>query len=108
MSQSNGVPWSRCQGGLVLQVRLTPKSSKDALEGLARQADGKCYLAARVRAVPEKGAANKALTKLTAKTLGLPKSAISLASGSTSRIKTLRLEGDPDAIEAALRELLEN
>ena len=58
-----------------------------------------------MRAVPEKGAANTALIKLVAKAVGLPKSAVDLESGSTSRIKTLRLNGDVERLSAALGEI---
>lgn len=98
-------PWRRSGDGLLVDVRLTPKSSKDGIDGIEQLADGRCVLKARVRAVPEKGAANTALIKLVAKSVGLPKSAVDLQSGSTSRIKTLRLTGDPDRIGAALDEI---
>ena len=53
-------PWTAREKGVVLQVRLTPKSSRDALEGVEVLADGACVLKARVRAVPEDG---KAMTR---------------------------------------------
>ena len=93
--------------GLDLFVRLTPKSSADAIGGLHQAADGAVHLAARVRAVPEKGAANAALERLLADRLGLPKHAVSVVAGSTSRLKTVRLSGDAaqiaEAVEAAVR-----
>ncbi|MBD1546897.1 DUF167 family protein [Roseibium aggregatum] len=95
-------PWRRSGDGLLVDVRLTPKSSKDGIDGIEQLADGRCVLKARVRAVPEKGAANTALIKLVAKAVGLPKSAVDLESGSTSRIKILRLSGDADQFAAAL------
>ena len=95
-------PWRQSGGGLLVDVRLTPKSSRDGIDGIEQLADGRCVLKARVRAVPEKGAANAALTKLVAKSVGLPKSAVDLESGSTSRIKTLRLSGDADQLSATL------
>ena len=81
--------------GLDLFVRLTPKASSDAIDGAKGTADGSVHLAARVRAVPEKGAANAALERLVADSLGLPKSAVRVVSGTTSRLKTVRLSGDP-------------
>jgi uncharacterized protein YggU (UPF0235/DUF167 family) len=80
--------------GLDIFVRLTPKSSTDAIEGVQTAADGAVYLAVRVRAVPEKGAANAALEKLLADWLDVPKRAVSVVAGSTSRLKTVRLTGD--------------
>jgi uncharacterized protein len=93
--------------GLDLFVRLTPKASADAIEGVQTTAGGATHLAVRVRAVPEKGAANAALEKLLADRLGLPKRAVSVVAGSTSRLKTVRLTGNTaelaEAVEMAIR-----
>lgn len=86
--------------GIELFVRLTPKSSADAVEGAETGADGRCYLKARVRAVPEKGAANTALEKLLAKALGVPATTVSVVAGGTSRLKCVRVLGDPAALAA--------
>jgi len=86
-------------------VRLTPKSSVDAIDGLGAAADRSAHLAVRVRAVPEKGAAKAALEKLLASSLGLPKSAVSVVAGATSRLKTVRLSGDATRIEEAVARL---
>jgi uncharacterized protein len=56
-------------------------------------ADGLSHLKIRVRAVPDKGAANAAVLKLLAKSLGMPKSALELVSGHTARVKTVRVTG---------------
>lgn len=77
--------------GVTLFIRLTPKSSKDLIETVVHDADGRQYLAARVRAVPEKGLANKALEKLVAKTFGIALSRVEVVSGSTSRLKQVLL-----------------
>ena len=57
--------------------------------------------------MPEKGAANRALERLLAERLGLPKSAVSVVAGATSRLKTVRLSGEPallaKAVDAAIR-----
>ena len=93
--------------GIDLFVRLTPKSSADAIDGVQTAADGSVHLAARVRAVPDKGAANAALERLLADRFDLPKRAVSVVSGSTSRLKTVRLTGDAteiaEAVETAIR-----
>ncbi|MER8787838.1 DUF167 family protein [Mesorhizobium sp. M0983] len=84
--------------GIDLFVRLTPKAAMDRLEGIETSADGRSYLKARVRAVPENGAANRALEKLVGKALGVPASGVSIAAGGTARLKTLRVLGDPAAL----------
>jgi uncharacterized protein YggU (UPF0235/DUF167 family) len=60
--------------GLRISVRLTPKGGRDALDGVTALSDGREVVKARVRAVPEDGAANAALLALLAKTLGVAKS----------------------------------
>jgi uncharacterized protein YggU (UPF0235/DUF167 family) len=87
-------------------VRLTPKSSTDAIDGIARLADGSAVLKARVRAVPESGKANDALVRLIADTLRVAKSAVSVKSGATGRTKTIAITGDAQAIAGRLEQLL--
>jgi uncharacterized protein YggU (UPF0235/DUF167 family) len=98
-------PFRTRADGVDLFVRLTPKSSADALEGFAEAADGSLHLKARVRAVPEKGAANAALEKLLAKALGVPASTVSVVAGGTARLKTVRVLGDPATLAAAVERL---
>lgn len=92
----------RCDGGIELFVRLTPKSARDLLEGVEPTADGRPHLKARVRAVPEKGKANAALERLVAASLGVPAGAVSVVAGGTSRLKTVRIICDAEAAEAKL------
>ena len=103
---SHPYPWMPRSDGLALTIRLSPKSAKDAVEGIEHLADGRSVLKARVRALPEAGAANAALIRLIAKALGLPASAVSLESGATSRVKTLFLKGDAGVLESRLATLL--
>ena len=98
-------PWAARTDGLTLYVRLTPKSSRDALEGVETLSDGQSVLKARVRAVPEDGKANDALIKLVAKSLKIPASRARLTSGATSRHKVLALEGDGAELSAKLESL---
>lgn len=88
--------------GVTLHVRLTPKGGRDALEGIETLGDGQRVLKARVRAVPEDGKANDALIALLAKSLNIPGSRVKIASGATSRHKTLALDGDPAQLAAKL------
>lgn len=75
-----------------LSVRVTPNASADRIEELTYDADGRPSLKIRVRAVPEKGKANGAVEKLLAKALGLPKSAVKVVTGQTSRTKGVDIE----------------
>ena len=58
---------------------------------------------ARVRALPEDGAANAALERLVAGWLDVPKSSVRLIAGGKSRVKTIAAGGDTKAIEACLQ-----
>ena len=91
---------------MVVRVRLTPRGGRDALEGAETLSDGGAVLKARVRAAPEKGLANAALEKLLAGALGVPKSAVSVVAGGTSRTKTLKVAGEPGQLIEAMEELL--
>jgi uncharacterized protein YggU (UPF0235/DUF167 family) len=91
--------------GVELYVRLTPRSSKDAVEGVEQAADERCHLAARVRAVPEKGKANAALEKLLAAELGIPRNSIKVVAGATSRLKTIRVTGNTGELAKLMMEL---
>lgn len=92
------LPFREEGASVLLFVRLTPKGGRDGFDGIATGADGKVVLQARVRAVPEDGAANAALVALLAKTLKIRKADIDLVSGATARQKSLRLAGDPKEI----------
>ncbi len=86
--------WIEDEAGLTLRIRLTPNASRDAVEGVAETADGLCHLGVRVRAVPEKGKANKALIAVLSQFLGVPKRDIEVIRGTTSRLKTVRVSAD--------------
>jgi uncharacterized protein (TIGR00251 family) len=88
--------------GVVLSVRLTPKANRDSVDGIGTLSDGSEVALARVRAVPEDGAANGALIGLIAKTFGRPKSAVTLVRGATQRVKQIRIAGAPDQLAAII------
>jgi uncharacterized protein YggU (UPF0235/DUF167 family) len=91
--------------GIDLYVRLTPKAALDRIDGVETTADGRSHVKARVRAVPENGAANQALERMMAKALGVPASAVSVVAGSTSRLKTLRILGEPAELAKSVEAL---
>jgi uncharacterized protein len=86
-------PFALTPAGLRVVVRVTPRSSRDALDGIAELADGRSVLKLRVRAVPEDGRANAAVVKLIAKALGVAASAVHIESGETARLKTIFVAG---------------
>ncbi|MBB5753107.1 DUF167 family protein [Prosthecomicrobium pneumaticum] len=97
-----GLPWRVDATGLTVAVRLTPKGGRDAVDGVQTLSDGRPVLAARVRAAPDKGAANAALLALLAETAGVARGAVSLVSGATARQKQVHIEGDAARLAAAL------
>jgi len=98
-------PLRQREDGVDLFVRLTPKAAMDRIDGIETAADGRSHLKARVRAVPENGAANQALERLVAKALGVPGSAVSVVNGGTARLKTLRVAGDPAVLAKSVEAL---
>ena len=72
----------------ILDVRVTPRASRDQVVGWA---DG--VLRLRVSAPPVEGNANVALAKLLAKALGVPRRRIAVVRGLRDRNKQVIVEG---------------
>lgn len=87
-------------GGAQFFVRATPRGRRNAIEGVRAGA-----LLITVTAVPEDGAANTAIIALLAKALKLPKGAIEIRRGQTSRDKTVWLALEPHGLRERLAEL---
>jgi uncharacterized protein len=96
-------PWTAAADGVLVDVRLTPRGGRDALEGIESRADGRAVLKARVRAAPFEGEANKALCRLLADALDLAPRDVTIAAGATARIKRVLIKGQANTIAAALR-----
>lgn len=94
--------WSIGPAGATVTLRVTPRSSRDGIDGLETRADGVTTLKARVRAAPEDGKANMAVARLLADALDVSAGSVSLASGAKGRVKQFRVEGDPSALAARL------
>jgi len=88
-----------------VDVRLTPRGGRDAVDGVEMLANGRAILKIRVRAAPNGGEANGALMRLVAKSLGVAPSQVRLLSGTTGRIKRLVIAGDGGALVAALEKI---
>lgn len=101
------MPFKNTKEGLLIRCRLIPNARKDQIIGIQNDAAGKPFLRVKVRAVPEKGKANKALEEFLAKSLGLPKSSFEVISGHTSRAKTVLFTGAPGEIRAKFQTLLD-
>lgn len=97
-------PVARVAGGVRVAVRLTPKASRERVDGLAPEADGGVVLKVSVTVVPEDGKANAALIKLLSKQWKVAKSAIEIVQGATDRRKVLQISGDADELGRRLDE----
>jgi hypothetical protein len=95
-------PWRATADGVIVACRLTPKGGRDAIDGVTTLSDGAAVLACRVRAAPEDGRANAALCKLIAEAAGAAPSRARIAAGAKARLKQVAVEGEPQALVAAL------
>ena len=86
---------------VIVRFRLTPKSSKNAIDGAEMTADGPAFKA-WVRAVPAEGEANDALVRLVCDLLSVKNASVALVSGHKSRVKSVSIAGDADVIETRL------
>jgi uncharacterized protein (TIGR00251 family) len=99
------LPYRADAHGLFVHLRVTPNAGADRIDGTEQRDDGTAVLRIRVTAVPDKGKANAAVIAVLAKALGLSKSSVTLVNGETARLKTVRIEGDPQELAAALAKL---
>jgi uncharacterized protein len=95
-------PFRQHRDGIVLAVRVTPKSSRNEVAGLYTAADGQVSLAVKVSAPPDKGKANRAVIEVLAEAFRLPKSAFTIVSGETDRHKVVSVAGNLPELEAVI------
>jgi uncharacterized protein (TIGR00251 family) len=98
-------PWRYSTEGVSVALRVTPRGGRDDIDGMETLANGRSVVKIRVRAVAEGGEANRAVTELLAKALGVPKARVKLISGATSRLKQIAIAGDPKQLGEALERL---
>ena len=83
--------------GVIVNIRAQPRSSRSCVDGLAGDA-----VKVRVKCAPVDGKANKELAEVLADALSVPRSAVVLRSGETSKIKRILIKGKSAAEAAAL------
>ena len=98
-------PWRYSNQGISVALRVTPRGGRDDIDGVEALANGRVVLKVRVRAIAEGGEANRAVTELLAKALGVSKAQVRILSGVTSRLKQIAVDGDPRKLGEALRKL---
>jgi uncharacterized protein (TIGR00251 family) len=98
-------PWRYSTQGISVALRVTPRGGRDDIDGVETLANGRAVVKVRVRAIADGGEANRAVTELLAKALGVPKAKVRILSGTTSRLKQIAIEGDPAKLGETLRKL---
>jgi uncharacterized protein (TIGR00251 family) len=98
-------PWRYSTEGISVALRVTPRGGRDDIDGIETLANGRSVVKVRVRAIAEGGEANRAVTELLARLLGVPKRCVRVLSGTTSRQKQVAVDGDPAKLGEALRKL---
>jgi uncharacterized protein len=98
-------PWRYSLQGISVALRVTPRAGRDDIDGLETLANGRAVVKVRVRAIADGGEANRAVTELLAKALGVPKASVRIISGTTSRLKQIAVDGDPAKLGESLRRL---
>jgi len=78
------------EGGIILNIHVQPRASKNHICGLQGEA-----LKIRLTSPPVDGAANKLCREYLADLFGVAKSCVEIISGETSRHKRVRISGDP-------------
>jgi hypothetical protein len=97
--------WRTSTEGISVALRVTPRGGRDDIDGLEKLANGRVVVKVRIRAIADGGEANRAVTELLAKALGVPKASVRMLSGATSRLKQIAVDGDPAKLGDALRKL---
>lgn len=88
--------------GVILNLHIQPRASKNEICGLLDNS-----LKIRLTSPPVEGAANKLCREFLADLLRVPKSAVEIISGETSRHKRVRIAtDDPDGIRSRIEGML--
>lgn len=82
------IPCSKTGDGIIIEVKVDPRSSRKEIAGVMDN-----VLKVRLTAPPVGGAANEQLIELLAEKYGVRKSNIIILRGGTSRRKTVKIMG---------------
>ena len=94
-------PWRGGPTGIRVLVRVSPRSAHEGVEGIVETAQGGA-IAVRVRAVAQKGEANRAVERVIAEWIGVARSSVAVSAGGKSRVKTVEIVGEPAALAALI------
>jgi uncharacterized protein (TIGR00251 family) len=90
-------PVTEREGAVRFAVRVQPRASRTGVEGVHGDA-----LKVRVNAPPVDGAANEAVVEVLAEALGVPRRAVRIVAGESSRSKVVEVAGIGAAAVRAL------
>jgi uncharacterized protein len=82
------LPYSRAKDGIIIEVKVDPRSSKNEIVGAVEN-----VIKIKLTAPPVGGAANELLVELLAKRFNIRKSDVLILKGETSRHKLIKLKG---------------
>jgi uncharacterized protein (TIGR00251 family) len=93
--ESDASPFATRPDGVRVRLKVLPRARRDAVDGIVEGRDGPA-LRVWVTAPPDDGKANAAVIALLARTWRVPKSAITLVQGATSRQKLIHIAANAD------------
>lgn len=82
------IPYKKSKNGIVIEVKVEPRSSKRAISGVMGNA-----LKVKLTAPPVEGAANEQLIEIISEATGVRKSSIRILRGASSRRKIVEIAG---------------
>ena len=98
-------PFTARADGVAVRLKVLPRARRDAVDGIVEGRDGPA-LRVWVTAAPDGGKANAAVIALLARAWRVPKSAIALVQGATSRQKLIHVTADPQQFMSKLDQWL--
>ena len=82
------IDYKEKEGRLTFKVRVVPRASRSEIVG---EHDGALHV--RIAAAPVDGAANEELVRFLARALKVPRNAVVVIGGQTSRLKSIAVSG---------------
>jgi len=77
-----------------LRIKVIPRSNKTEIAEIMKDQAGEKTIKIRIKAVPEKGKANKELIKFISKELKISKDDIKIISGKTDKLKLIKINAN--------------
>ncbi|HEY9787621.1 MAG TPA: DUF167 domain-containing protein [Candidatus Obscuribacterales bacterium] len=90
----------KSKNGITIDLNVTPGAKSDGFTGTMGE-----RLKIRVRGKAAEGKANDGLCQLLAQTFAVPKSAVTIIRGETSRQKTVFIMGEAEKLKATLNRI---